>query len=187
MTGRGKIGDGIKLPKGTVAAELRRRHGELGRALAPLATDHKTKTDVIKALAHAVLYLGQRAGLPPGELVAFMRSAVTAYTAHGSGLAISPKARARLENGPAMPVWPDDPTRRAINRALEVIYRHVSGATAPMGLATCWDMLMRNTESIGLTHEALIVRLEVLDRVQRAEGAPEQYLGDQPPSWAREQ
>lgn len=186
MTGRGKIGDGLKIPKEMELRELNAARNRLAMALDPQArTSHEAKTMAMKALSHALLYCAQRGGIPTTELVGFLRAAVSRWLPNGSRLTMSGELKSRLEQRSGMPQWLSADDRVRINAVLATIYKNTENVPATLQMSLYWDLLMRNAESIGLTHEALIARLEILDRLQRADGAPTRLYPDVKPSWAR--
>lgn len=185
VSGRGNLGDGLVAPTGGVAAALETAHSDMVRTVNPYAGSPNGKVLAMKALAHAVCYRAQLGGVPTSELVGFMRSVVKAYIPHGSQLAVGPKARAALEDGAGMPVWPNEHDRERINVILAAMYRTAAKVPPTLQISIYWDMLMRNAESMGMTHEALIMRLEVLDRLQRADGPPKASIPKKMPAWAR--
>ena len=185
MTGRGKIGDGLQIPKATALRELNAARNRLAMALDKGArASHQAKTMTMKALSHALLYRAQQSGLPTSELVGFLRSAVARYLPQGSKLIMADELKSRLEQGAGMPQWLSAPDRVRINAILAIIYKNAESVPAQLQVSIYWDLLMRNAESVGMTHEALIARLEILDRLQRADGAPSRLYPEEKPGWA---
>lgn len=185
MSGRGKLGDGLVTPTGGMLAALQTAHADMVRTLNPYAGSPDGKVLALKALAHALCYRAQLGGVPASELVGFMRSVVAKYIPHGSQLTMGAKARTRLEGGAGMPVWPNERDRERINVILAAMYRTAAKVPPTLQISIYWDMLMRNAEPMGMTHEALIMRLEVLDRLQRADGSPQASIPKKKPAWAR--
>lgn len=186
MTGRGKAGDGLQIPKATSLRELNAARNRLAEALNKDAREsHEAKTMAMKALSHALLYRAQQSGIPTSELVGFLRSAVERWIPNGSQLTMGAEVKSRLEKGAGMPTWLSAPDRIRINTVLATIYKTTESVPVPLQVSVYWDLLMRNAESIGMTHEALIARLEILDRVQREDGPPSRGYPDKKPGWAQ--
>lgn len=186
MTGRGKVGDGLRIPKGMGLRALNAARNRLALALDKEArTSPDAKIMAMKALSHALLYSAQRAGIPTSELVGFLRTAVERYTRAGSRLTMSDELKSRLEQSAGMPQWLSEPDRNRINAVLATIYKTSENHAAQLQMSIYWDLLMRNAEPCGMTHEALIVRLEILDRVQREDGPPSRLYPSKKPAWAK--
>ena len=178
-----KIGGALRTVTPTEMIEMQKLAHQVGRALQPWTKDHTGLQTAYKAVAHALLYRARRAMIPAPELLGFMRDAVKPYVS--GGLQLSDKTREQLESGAGMPVWESRHKRRAMDACLRVLYQTTDSFSAPAQIRLYWHLLMANAERLGMTHEAVFRRLEVLDTMQRAEGPPMPYTPKEPPSWAR--
>lgn len=174
-----KISHAIRPPSATERAEANRHWKRLAKLL-----QGQDFNRCLKVLAHALLYRAQFHGVPSAELVAFLRSIVSNYLANGqSTLHMSDEARAKLE-GPestVLPQWPTRAERRSIDRLLGRVYRSTDSLAVGLQLRVFFHGLMLMAEPAGMTHEALLIRLEVLDRMSRAHGPASRYLPRQMP------
>lgn len=165
--------------------ELRRAYKRFAHATAIHAKGHEGFVRTFKAVAHALLYYAQRHAIPSTELVQFLKERTPDYLPHGSQLHMQDELKQKLETGAGFPQWPEAPERAAINRALTDIYHSISTLPVGMQIAVLYSALMRNAERLGMTHGAVLLRLEVLDRLQRHEGPANRYIPDKPPSWTQ--
>ena len=178
----------VMVPRPSEEAELRAYSHGLSVRLNQHIAKHHDFQQVYKAVAHALLFRAQFAGVPTEELVGFLRTRIHHHLGPGgSKLGMSPELKQRLETGAGMPVWPNEQDRAKINRALKLIYAETDKCPVYVQIRIYWHLLMQHAESLGMTHESILLRLEVLDRLQRAEGRPERYIPDEPPAWYRHQ
>jgi hypothetical protein len=176
-----RVASALTQPTEAVRKELERYRMALAAAMKPRT--HEESVRCFQAIAHALLYRAQVHGVTPTELHQFLSSLTRFYLPHGSQLGMDPQLRKRLENGAGFPEWPPKAARAQINRYLTAIYRVTATAPVSMQIRVYWHLLMVNAERMGMTHEAVLRRLEVLDRLQREEGSPERFVPDKPPSW----
>lgn len=185
MTGRQRIGPAIERPTAQAMRETQQQYQALAKVLQRHARGHEGFKRTYKAVAHALLYRTQFHGIPTAELLELLRSLLSFYLPKGSKLGMHDDLRTKLENTAGLPQWPDEPERKAINAALADLYRETNSLPVALQVRMYWHILMVNAENLGMTHEAVFRRLEVLDRFQRAEGAPQRYIPSEPPAWVR--
>lgn len=182
-----RLTDAIRRPSVQEQREVEAYYRRLGKRL-NLAVGGKPERFalVYKAIAHALLFRAQFHAIPTDELVAFLRSLIPLYAPGGGKLQMGPELRERLETTVGMPQWPSPADRKAINKFLTIIYKGTDRCPVPLQIRIFWHMLMKNAEVIGLTHEAVLKRLEVLDRFNRTEPIAHRYIPSEPPTWARD-
>lgn len=178
-----KIGGALRAITPVEMAELQKLAHEVGKALQPWTANHEGMKTAYKAVAHALLFRARRAMIPAPELLGFLREAVNAY--NPGALQMSDKARKLLEDSAGMPVWESRDKRRAQDACLRVLYKATDSFSAPAQIRLYWHLLMANAGRLGMTHEAVFRRLEILDTMQRAEGPATPYTPKTMPSWAQ--
>lgn len=176
-----RVASALTQPTQEVRRELERYRMALAATLKP--ANHEESVRCFQAIAHALLYRAQVHGVTPTELHQFLTSLTRFYLPKGSQLGMDPGLRKRLESSAGWPEWPPKKAREQINRYLTAIYRVTGAAPVSMQIRVYYHLLMANAERMGMTHEAVLRRLEVLDRLQREEGSPERFVPDKPPSW----
>lgn len=185
MTGRSQIGPALTQPTRQEQREISHYHVLLGKKLAAFTKGHDAAKEVYKAIAHALLYRAQYHGIPTADLLGFLRALIPQYLPKGSQLNMAPELRERLEKSAGMPQWPSDVERERINAVLGIIYKETQNVPVYVQVRIYWHLLMVNAEPMGMTHPAVLLRLEVLDRMQRADGAPHKLMPSTPPIWAQ--
>jgi hypothetical protein len=148
----------------------------LGRVMAhgaPLDVDraHQRRTRIFKAVAHALLYTAQDAGISHCELFAVLQGRPAEKPGRAIAHVWPTRAMARLGLERL-----EEQERVRINVLLRMLYSAIGDTRAIVVVDLFGRFVLENAAVIGLARAVALQRLENLDLLQRASGLPRAFI-----------
>ena len=137
-----------------------------------MAARHADRSRLFKAVAHAICFRAQFAGMSADELSDLLHERKVQAQA---SLTMSDKLKTRLLGELGLKRVTEH-ERQQINRLLSVIYRATADVPTDMVLGIFARFLKANSAQVGIPVEVVLQRLENLDALQRFAGAPKRYI-----------
>jgi hypothetical protein len=152
-----------------LSADLRAARAIKGLNAAAL---HADRSRLFKAIAHALCYRAQFAGMSAAELSDLLHERKAQSTA---SLSMSDKLKARLLGELGLKRVTEY-ERKQINKLLHVIYHATNDVETDVALGIFARFLKVNSAQVGIPVDVVLTRLENLDALQRFAGGPKRYI-----------
>jgi hypothetical protein len=136
------------------------------------AQAHFDKTQLYQAVAHALCFRAQFAGVSQAELSDLIHDRKAQASA---SISMSAKALSKLEARLGL-VRSTEHERKAINRVLSILYKATDDVPTEIVLALFAKFCKTHAPQIGLPVDVALTRIENLDALTRFAGSPKRYI-----------